>query len=177
MIASYKNLSTVGESLHNEYVKNVVSGNTPISETLKKVGFLLFQSQHRKGQTKLQTETALMKQNLQLAHKLWMTASVRGITPEEFFTHENNKDPPSIASAGQMRQGTKSDFLSCLEADTPKAKCAEIPSSVTTCIVDAPCLTHMITPDQGSTFGDYRDKITNYGKQKLVKVSSLKIFL
>ena len=34
--------------------------------------------------------------------------------------------------------------------------CAEIPNIVTADIVDAPCLVHMITPDPGSTFEDYR---------------------
>ena len=69
-----------------------------------------------------------------------------------------------------MRQCSKSDLLSCLEAVTPKSKCAVIPNTVTAGIVDAPCLVHMITPDPGSTFGDYRNKIMNYGKLKLVKV-------
>ena len=69
-----------------------------------------------------------------------------------------------------MRKGTKSDLLLCLESVAPKSKCAEIPNTVTAGIVDAPCLVHMITPDPGSTFEDYRQKIMNHGKQKLVKV-------
>ena len=99
-----------------------------------------------------------------------MTASIRGITPEEFFPYENNIDPPSISFACQMRRGTKSDLLPCLESVTPKSKCADIPNTVTAGIVDAPCLVHMIPPDPGSTFEDYRHKIMNHGKQKLVKV-------
>ena len=90
----------------------------------------------------------LLKQNIQIANKLWMTASIRGITPEEFFPCENNIDPPSIALACQMRKGTKSDLLPYLESVIHKSKCASI--------VDAPCLVHMITPDSGSTFEDYR---------------------
>ena len=50
------------------------------------------------------------------------------------------------------------------------AKCAEIPCVVTAGIIDAPALFHMISPDRGSTFEAYRDKINNHGKQKLVKV-------
>ena len=80
VVASIQSLSAVGEDLHKQYVKNVISGKTSITETLSKVGFFLFSSQHRKGQTKQQTETALLKQNLQLANKLWMTASIRGNT-------------------------------------------------------------------------------------------------
>lgn len=170
VISSYQNLSSVGASSHKEYVLSVVAGETSIAETLKKVDLLLFSSHHRKGQTKQQTETALMKQNLKLAHKLWMTASVRGITPEEFFKHENNIDPPSIAFAGQMRQSNKSDILSCLEEVSPLSKCPVTPNTVTAGLIDAPCLVHMVTPDLGSSFGDYRTKITNYGKSKLTKV-------
>ena len=87
---------------------------------------------------------------------MWMIASTRGITPEEFFPCENNIDQLSIALACQMRKGTKSDLLPCLESVTPKSKCAEILNTVTVGIVDAPCLVHMITPDPGSTFEDYR---------------------
>ena len=85
-----------------------------------------------------------------------MTTSIRGITPEEFFPCENNIDPPSIALACQMRKGTKSSLLPCPEFAIHKSKCAEIPNTVTAGIVDAPCLVHMITPDPGSTFEDYR---------------------
>ena len=73
-----------------------------------------------------------------------MTTSIRGITPEEFFPCENNIDPPSIALACQMRKGTKSDLLPCLESVTHKSKCAEIPNTVTAGTVDAPCLFLMI---------------------------------
>ena len=85
-----------------------------------------------------------------------MTASIRGITSEEFFPYENNLDPPSIAFVCQMRKFTKSDLLPCLESVTPKSECAEIPNTVTAVIVDVPCLVHMITPDPGSTLEDYR---------------------
>lgn len=129
--------------------------NFHLWDPVKCRGFL-FSSQHHKGQTKKQTETALLEQNLQIENKLWMTTSIRGITPEEFFPCENNIDPPSIALACQMRKGTKSDLLPCLESVTHKSKCAEIPNTVTAGIVDAPCLVHMITPDPGSTFEDYR---------------------
>ena len=69
-----------------------------------------------------------------------------------------------------MRKFTKFNLLPFLESVTPKSECAEIPNTVTAVIVDAPCLVHMITPDPGSTFEDYRHKIMNHGKQKLVKV-------
>ena len=105
-----------------------------------------------------------------------MTTSIRGITPEEFFPCENNIDPPSIALACQMRKGTKSDLLPCLESVTHKSKCAEIPNTVTAGIVDAPCLVHMITPDPGSTFEDYRHYIMNHGKQKLVKGCEVEMY-
>ena len=170
VIQSYRNLAAVGEKQHKEYINSVIAGKTSITDTLSKVGMVLFSSQQRKGQSKQKTETALLKQNLDLAHKLWMTASVRGIAPEDFFTHENNVDPPSIAFAGQLRSGEKSDFLPCLESVSETAKCAEIPCVVTAGIIDAPALFHMISPDRGSTFEAYRDKINNHGKQKLVKV-------
>ena len=82
VVASIQSLSAVGENLHKQYVKNVVSGKTSISQTLSKVGFFLFSSQHHKGKTKQQTDTELLKQSLQIANKMWMIASIRGITPE-----------------------------------------------------------------------------------------------
>ena len=69
VFASIQSLSAVGEDFHKQYVKNVVSGETSTSEILAKVGILL-SSQYHKGQNKQQTETALLKQNLQIANKL-----------------------------------------------------------------------------------------------------------
>ena len=35
---------------------------------------------------------------------------------ENFFAHENHVFPVSLSEHGQLRGGTKSDFLDCLES-------------------------------------------------------------
>ena len=47
-----QNLSAVGEDLHRQYVKNVISGKTSISETLSKVGFSCSQASIIKAKPK-----------------------------------------------------------------------------------------------------------------------------
>ena len=167
---SMKLLETTGSDLESNYVTDVVSGKNPITDPLKNVGCLLFSSQHKKGRTRQQTELALLKYNLNLISKLFMTATTQGIPPEKFFARENHTDPPALAFAGVMRHGTKSDLLTCLESVTEKAKISELPDDVTAGVSDGPFMAHCIVPDAGSTYKDYSVKYNGHGENKLRKV-------
>ena len=169
VVESMKALEVVGKDLYHEFVKNVISGEKPITDTLGKQKFLLFSTQRHKGQNKTKHETTLLKHNLNLFAKLYLSSQNRGISPDEFFTHENHSDPPSIAFAGRMRTGTKSDLIPCLEGQVPRV--ASIPPTASACIIDGAALVHLISPDVGATFAQYVDmKIIPYAKKRLAEV-------
>ena len=140
-----------------------ISGENPITDSLKHVGFLLFSSQHKKGQTRQQTELALMKYNFNIISKLFLTATTRNIPPESVFSGKNHIDPPSLAFAGEMRHGTKADFLLCLESVTENAKISEFRDDVTAGIADGAFLVHCIVPYIGSNYKEYSEKFNKLG--------------
>ena len=165
MGASIKCLEGTGADLESNYMTAVITGENPITDPLKNVGFLLFSSQHKKGQTRQQTELALMKYNFNNIFKLFLTATTRNIPPEAVFSGENHIDPPSLAFAGEMRHGMKADFLLCLESVTENAKINEILDDVTAGIADGAFLVHCIVPDVGSNYKEYSEKFNKHGEK------------
>ena len=75
------------------------------------------------------------------------------IDMEEFFSHENQRHPPSISENGDLYTGTKADLLQCFEElSTPlktSPKCDAI-------VVDGMVMINMLVPDSSTqnTFGD-----------------------
>ena len=51
--------------------------------------------------------------------QLYIGCQVRQGDMQNFFAHENHLYPPSLSDMGQLRQGTKSDLLDCLEQGAP----------------------------------------------------------
>ena len=72
---------------------------------------------------------------------------------DEFFRHENQGTPPSLSDMGELRHGTKSDLMSCLERLSTVSQ-NEMPD-VDAKIVDGSVVVNMLQPKASSTFGDY----------------------
>lgn len=168
VVTSLRNIEGVGLSLYRDH-RQVLCGKLPVNTPIKINGFFLFAEKKKRQQTKLQHQVELLKYNMNTYAKLWMTSQARGISPEEMFSHENHQDPPSLAFAGQLRDGTKSTLIDVLCSDIPNV--AELPQSVRILIVDGAALVHMIKPDPGSTFEQYGEKIHKYLDIRLKKVN------
>lgn len=67
-----------------------------------------------------------MKQNCSLFSQLYVSCQVRNGDLVEFFKHENQAYPPSLAQFGDLRHGSKSDLLVQLEKTTESSN--EAPS-------------------------------------------------
>ena len=172
VVTSLHTLEGVGLSLYRDH-RQVLCGKLPVTQPIKMNGFFLFAAKKKRQQTKSEHQVELLKYNLNTYAKLWMTSQARGISPEEMFSHENHQDPPSIAFAGQLRDGTKSTLIDILSSDIPNV--AELPQSVRMLIVDGAALVHMIKPDPGSTFEQYAEKIHKYLNVRLNKVKPSEI--
>jgi len=75
---------------------------------------------------------------------------------DEFFLHENHSYPPSISQGGNLRLGTKSDLIGCLE------QCCESSSAVPTVqtmIVDGSVIVQMLRPSVVQNFQQYATEI------------------
>ncbi len=90
-----------------------------------------------------------------------------------FFSHENQACPPSISQLGQLRTGTKSDLVHCLETlvdaeeDTPEVEAL---------LLDGAAVVHMLKPGAAKTFQSYaHDVFVKYVNSQLQHVRRIDI--
>ena len=94
---------------------------------------------------------------------------------EQFFTHENQPEPPSISSQGRIRLGTKSDLLHCIERVSASVS-GDVFPDVTAHIIDGATIVNMRKPKVAKTFGEYIDMdLMPYFISRLGHVSRLDI--
>lgn len=171
VITSIKTMEKVGSDMYQKYME-VLKGVRSVNEPYPLVGLPLFATKKsKKGKDRASHELELAKYNCNTFSKLFMACQVRQIDLHEFFSCENHVDPPSLAFDGQMRSGTKANILDCIITDD--CLVADVPDTVTAIMIDGAALMNMITPDAGSTFDRYANKIQNHLEIKLRKVSNL----
>ncbi|CAG2234958.1 unnamed protein product [Mytilus edulis] len=99
---------------------------------------------HGKTVSAMKDKISILKSDVSLFSRLYISCQTRGGDLEDFFAHENNINPPALSQHGKMRLGTKSDLLS---------KCLE-PLTTTTCdapevdalVIDGAAIVNMLKP-------------------------------
>jgi hypothetical protein len=95
-----------------------------------------------------------LKKNCSLFSTLYISYQVRAGDITEFFRHENRSYPPSLSHYGDLRSGTKSDLVKCLEIDIPSSN--EVSPTVDTIL-------NMVKPCAARTFLEYsQDRFLHY---------------
>ena len=75
---------------------------------------------------------------------------------EEFFKHENHPWPPSLAQASRLREGQKSDLVTCIEkTSSPTAESPEVDVA----ILDGAVVVQMASPGAARPFQEYADNV------------------
>ena len=93
----------------------------------------------------------------------------------QFFTHENQPEPPSISSQGRIRLGTKSDLLHCIERVNASVS-GDVFPDLTAHIIDGATIVNMRKSKIAKTFGEYIDMdLMPYFMSRLEHVSRLDI--
>ena len=67
----------------------------------------------------MQEKFMYLKRDRNLFCTLYIACQVRDTDLEDFFWHENRSFPPSLSDDGNIRFGSKSDVLLCLEHLVP----------------------------------------------------------
>ena len=62
-----------------------------------------------------------LKHDRALFSRLYIASQTREGDVDEFFQHENQSTPPSLATGGPMRQGDKHNLLDCLEGNVTQS--------------------------------------------------------
>ena len=91
--------------------ERLLKNDTPISGTIARNSFALFSRRNKVVQSKDNEKIAELKIDCSLYSKLYIANQAREGNLEEFFKHENQKFPPSLAEGGKLRQAKKSALL------------------------------------------------------------------
>ena len=88
--------------------------------------------------------------------RLYIACQSRDGNLEEFFKHENQPFPPTLAQAGKIREGQKSDLVKCMERLVEKKINAP---QVQATIIDGGVIVQMLKPGMAGTFKEYANLV------------------
>jgi len=129
----------------------------PVTELLSRNKLPLFSRPPVKAQSKQKMQLAALKSDCSLFSRLYVSCQTRNGDLDQFFSHENQAAPPSLAESGRMRLGTKADLLRCI---TPRESEAEAATpAVDAVFLDGACVVQMLNPGTAKTFQDYADSV------------------
>ena len=164
------------EQYHAFVADRIVSNNnTAITDTLSKNSLPLFHSHVQRENSKSHSKAIALKRDCHLFSRLYIACQSREADLEQFFTHENQPEPPSISSQGRIRLGTKSDLLHCLESLSTSVS-GDVFPDVTAHIIDGATIVNMKKPKVAKTFGGYVNMdLAPYFMSRLEHVNRLDI--
>lgn len=157
VVQTVKNVINIGQEQYKSYVDTrLIKRSTAITTPLKKNNLRLFGSQE-KDQPKHKTKLAELKNDCALFSRLYIACQSRDGNLEDFFRHENQPWPPSIADMGELRKGQKADLVKCLEGyvNTLQAQSPE----VEVLVIDGAVVVQMLSPGTARTFQEYSDSV------------------
>ena len=172
VVQSIRSAKVSGEKAFKNFWDERIEGNKPLSDPIPRSKLVLFKnSQVVKSKGKAQVSS--LKKDCNLLSRLFISSAVRDPDLNEFFAHENQAAPPALSYEGQIRKGSKSDLINCLEKELSNQSQFK---SVTALILDGAVIIHLLEPKTSDTYKDYFEKqFYPYIKQKLNYVERLDI--
>ena len=143
---SVQNVQKVGkEALESFVQERLIERKKPLSDALSRNS-----SSSAKAQRKDKQKVSSLKNDVQLFSHLYI------ISLDDFFSHENQRYPPSLSQEGKLRTGAKNDHLQCFkEMIRPTTQAPEV-----TCIsLDGAGIVQMLNPGKAKTFGEYAKNV------------------
>lgn len=157
-----ENLNSVksrGEYQYEKFVdERIERRTTPVSDIISKNNLSVFHkvTPNRPSRTSHQIKT--LKSSCELYGRMYISCQSRDGDMDEFFSHENQAEPPSLSDMGEMRHCTKSDLVGCLEKMIDTNSVQATPT-VDAKILDGSVLVNMLLPKSCTTFEDYRERV------------------
>ncbi|ELU07992.1 hypothetical protein CAPTEDRAFT_216620 [Capitella teleta] len=151
-----KNIGTLGKQQYLTFVKERFEERTKaITDVIPKNKLKLFSRPAAPTPSKHKMQLDMLKRDCGLFSRLYVACQIRDGNLDEFFAHEIQASPPSLAQGGQMRATSKADILTCIYQN-----------DVSTCyptvdvlILDGAAVVHMLNPGPSTTFQQYVDCI------------------
>jgi len=149
-----------GKQQYDSFVNEVlIRRSKPFDTPIQRNHFLLFKTPKRKRVQGKQVR--ILTGNVSLLGQMYIATQSRKGNVDEFFAHEFQEYPPSIASnVDKMYRSKKSDILVCLRNEVQANEATDVisaePLNSHAIIWDGGASIHFLTPTVGSiTFEDY----------------------
>ena len=128
----------------------------PIDYTIHRNRLKLFVGSRKKTSSKEKQQLTLMKSDVELFSRLYITCQTRDGNLEDFFQQQNQAWLPALSGRGRLRLGTKSYILTCLDDLSP----SQTKTHDATCIVfDGAAIKQMMKPAAAKPFDEYAQQV------------------
>lgn len=160
-IAAIETLREIGLRQYNEFLERITNEGTPdFYDAIKKNNLPLFSRKVKPKAGAVKGKLQHLKNDCNLFSRLFISCQSRQCDMEEFFSHENQTTPPSLAQDGELYTGVKSQLMDVLEENITTA--ANDPDS-DALVIDGAAMVNSKPPRDSSTFDDYaHDTILPY---------------
>ena len=153
VVNTVRNARKIGEEQFKTFMnERLVERNKPITEPIKKNNLPTFNVHSKKVVSKDKAKVGVLKQDLALFSRLYISCQTRDGNLEEFFKFENQPWPPSLSETGQLRGGQKADLIKCLPNSSNQCT---IQPTIDAAILDGAVIVQMLKPGTAQTFEDY----------------------
>ena len=171
-VEAVKKAQKIGQQQFQTFTKeSLVERTKPIDDTILRNRLKLFVGSRTKAASTEKQQLTLMKSDVELFSRLYITCQTRDGNLEDFFQQENQAWPPALSDGGRLRLGSKSDILTCLDDLSP----SQTKTHDATCIVlDGAAIKQMMKPAAAKTFDEYAQQVfIPYISSQLRSVSRL----
>ena len=100
------------------------------------------------------TESRELKMHVRLFSQMYISTQIRGGNIEEFFSHETLRYPPSLGRSDEMRSGTKSDLVKCIQHLSYTETVSNQPK-VPAVVLEGSVLVNLVERKKNQSFKDY----------------------
>ena len=156
IVNSLREVPDIGKTMFSEFVRErIETGSKPLSDVIPKANVYTFSNRPpvdlKKGASKLESA----KSNSALITKLFLSLLGRPDGDiDDFFRHENQREPPSLCDRGKLTSGTKSALLGCLPG-MPDPGCSPAAKEAPVIVLDMAAIIHFVRPQRATVFGEF----------------------
>ena len=147
----------IGQAMFRKFVRDrIENASKPLSDVIPRAGLYTFSNRPPVDLKKVSTKLGSAKANAALITKLFLSLKARPDADiDDFFKHENQREPPSLSQQGKLMSGTKSALLGCLPSMPQPGYCSESAKQASVVLLDMPAIVHMVKPQRARVFGEY----------------------
>ena len=157
VVETVRNALKIGKDQFELFTKDrLIDRSKSLHDVISRNKLPLFNTPTIKPVPKSKQALTTMKGDMELFSRMYIGCQTRDGNLDDFFQHENRAYPPSLSEGGNLRLGSKSDLLNCME-ELSKAK-SEAPV-VTSVILDGAAIVQMMKPGTTRTFDEYANVI------------------